>query len=267
MVLCCTCATFKASTLFFLIRTGVFSDIHMLAVMYAGELCYWSWSLGSSSKKQSSDTLQSPAGSKATAGTEPSVGSSNVAQVPKRHEESKTLNIGNIETTSPSAHVAAQPLASSSSFDSVTAVTANTKVSDEADNVKSDTLSPSANTVSVKTLVVDSSNCPSSSGHDTGLEQTVQNFSLKDATTTTGCSVCCHGDSRSLLSQLFYVMEHCQGKQAVKNWQSKFDPLKRGQELLSKFVEVARGPLKAQGWKYGRAVQLLVTMKKAAHAQ
>ena len=25
---------------------GIFSDIHMLALMYAGEMCYWAWELG-----------------------------------------------------------------------------------------------------------------------------------------------------------------------------------------------------------------------------
>lgn len=25
--------------------TGVFSDVHMLGLMYAGELCYWSWEM------------------------------------------------------------------------------------------------------------------------------------------------------------------------------------------------------------------------------
>ena len=68
------------------------------------------------------------------------------------------------------------------------------------------------------------------------------------------------------LSSLFCVMEHSQGAEFVKQWVSDFDPQKNGRELLSKYIDVARGPLKAQGWNYDRAVQLLVQLRIAARA-
>ena len=33
-------------------REGIFSDVHMLALMYAGELCYWAWEVSSGSEKR-----------------------------------------------------------------------------------------------------------------------------------------------------------------------------------------------------------------------
>lgn len=67
------------------------------------------------------------------------------------------------------------------------------------------------------------------------------------------------------LPSLFCAMKHSQGDEFVKRWVSDFDPQKNARELFSKYIDVARGPLKAQGWNYDRAVQLLVKLRRATH--
>ena len=41
-------------TMYIPVLTGIFSDVHMLALMYAGELCYWAWEVrcGSDSREE-----------------------------------------------------------------------------------------------------------------------------------------------------------------------------------------------------------------------
>ena len=63
---------------------------------------------------------------------------------------------------------------------------------------------------------------------------------------------------------LWIVMELTQGVEFAKQWLVNFDPQKFGIEFLSKYIDVARGPLKEQSWSYTKAVQLLVSLRKAA---
>ena len=71
--------------------------------------------------------------------------------------------------------------------------------------------------------------------------------------------------SRQQYSQaawLYQAMEHSQGSEFSSKWAEEFDCVALGQGFLAKYIEVARGPLKPQGWEYDRAVQLLVKLKK-----
>ena len=233
-----------------LLPAGVFSDVHMLALMYAGELCYWCWSVDAADTKtrDPDSSVDSTSDSKTISSTASSVVASSSCP-PREGEKSKTseeLEGGNSST--PSSLAAVEPPRNSTSDGTETVTT------------------PTPNKTNTEKLLPVSSTDHSVSSSRVGFEQAMQSVSLKASEHSelhhvSACS--CHGEDT--VRQLFCVMENCQGRVAVENWRSKFNPLKRGQELLSKFVEVARGPLKTQGWKYGRAVQLLVTMKKADH--
>lgn len=228
-----------------LYTAGVFSDVHMLALMYAGELCYWSWSLAATSNKQTSDTLK----------LLDTKSHCNIASTVRSPNSLATLSEGESEKTtreSPAPSFVAVESPSSSGVGGDTEILSNIKALDPVPN-KSNIMDPSE---------MMSHSC-------TGQEQAMQNVSLEDAKLLEAgsCSHCGGGDMWTVLTQLFCVMEHCKGTKAVENWKRRFDPLQRGQELLTKFVAVARGPLKTQGWNYSRAVQLLVTMKKADTAQ
>ena len=209
--------------MYYFVIVGVFSDVHMLALMYAGELCYWCWSLGAAdSRKQTSDSLnKEPPKPEPTASADAAAASSS-RSLPIKKEEGK-------------------------------------QTSEDTSDITSSADRPSRNSTA--------DTCSNSGS----LEQSIKNISLEagsehcEAVATNTCSRCSE-EALTSWRQLYSVMEHCCGEGVVQDWNSRFDPLKRGQELLSKYIEVARGPLKAQEWKYERAVQLLVAMKKSAHA-
>ena len=232
---------------------GIFSDVHMLALMYAGELCYWGWSVSATSKKQSAEALgATTSDSKAkTVDTISSAALSSTSSLPKDENRPAESTESSKDIVTPSSRVV-QP----------TEVTTNNGLELSTNKAPSDNTTNAGKSCSTHSNM-DLSMPDSNSG--AGLEQTVEALSIQDTgLLASGCSNCA-SDTALLERQLYSVMERCQGAEAVENWKSRFDPLKRGQELLSKFVEVARGPLKTQGWNYGRAVQLLVAMKKAQH--
>ena len=66
---------------------------------------------------------------------------------------------------------------------------------------------------------------------------------------------------------LYHLMHHTHSYAAESRWKEDFDPVKQGTELLSKYIETSRGPLKGLGWDYSRAVSLLVQFKKASKAK
>ena len=244
---------------------GIFSDVHMLAMMYAGELCYWAWSIGAAtSKKQDAKELGAASSESNTkivnitsSATVKSLPSS--SNLPKEQQNNKTAESadsseGTVTVEPPSLEVVQLP---------TPGVTTNggTELSKTGNKD-----GPNAER-SCDAHNVDPSSSDSSTSR-TSLEKTVQDLSIHDDTelVASGCSNSAAGDIVPAVvpeRQLYSVMEHSQGAEVVTNWKSRFNPIKRGQELLSKFVEVARGPLKAQGWNYARAVQLLVAMKKA----
>ena len=226
----------------------------MLALMYAGELCYWAWSIGATSKKQDTEVL-GPTSSNSKTKTVNITSSATVKSSPLPKEEyNKT-----VESAENSKDTTAEPSLGAVQPPTGITTSSGTELS------KTDNKAPSDDTNterSCSTCNVDPSTFDSDSR--TRLEKTVQDLSIQDTElVASGCSNCTGGIVVPPERQLYSVMEHCQGAEAVENWKRRFNPLKRGQELLSKFVEVARGPLKAQGWNYARAVQLLVAMKKA----
>lgn len=44
------------------LHSGIFSDIHMLALMYGGELCYWAWEMEKSDSKRRKKREEEEAG-------------------------------------------------------------------------------------------------------------------------------------------------------------------------------------------------------------
>ena len=246
---------------------GIFSDVHMLAMMYAGELCYWAWSIGTAtSKKQNAKELGATSSdfnsktvtitsSAATTRSSPPSSTIPREQTTKTAESAECIK-GTVE---PSLGVVQLPTPEvTTSSDTELSKTGN---KDDANAERSCSAHSNADP-----------SISDSSSNRTSLEKTVQDLSIQEDTElpASGCSNSIAGDivaaaHTALERQLYSVMEHSQGAEAMMNWKSRFNPLKRGQELLSKFVEVARGPLKAQGWNYARAVQLLVAMKKAQH--
>lgn len=65
---------------------------------------------------------------------------------------------------------------------------------------------------------------------------------------------------------LYHVIHHTCGRGAESRWKAEFNPMKQGTELLSKYIDTARGPLKGLGWDYSRAVGLMVKFKKGEAA-
>lgn len=73
-------------------------------------------------------------------------------------------------------------------------------------------------------------------------------------------------ESPQLPMDLYHLMQHTCGEGSMSRWLADFDPHKCGLEMLSKYIDAARGPLKGHGWEYSRAVKLMVELKKAAVA-
>ena len=68
-------------------------------------------------------------------------------------------------------------------------------------------------------------------------------------------------------SPLFSLLVQLMGAgYAQQQWRG-FDPISLGLELLGRYIEAARGPLKEQNWSYTRAVQLSVQLRKAASSR
>jgi len=65
-------------------------------------------------------------------------------------------------------------------------------------------------------------------------------------------------------ADLFEVMLHTRGPLRVASWRAEFDAVQLGTEMLSKYINVARGPLKKHGWNYSKAVDLVVKLKKCS---
>lgn len=223
----------------------------MLALMYAGELCYWAWSVATASKKQSAQSSEATSSDSKTVN---STASGAIRNSPLPKEENKT-----IESVESSKDIVKPSLG-------VSQPTGITTGGGDTESNTTDNKAPPDIANAEKSQSTCDMNLPiamSDSNSRASLKKAVQDLSLQDTEpVASGCSNCA-SDTVSPERQLYCVIEHCQGSEAVGNWKSRFNPLKRGQELLSKFVEVARGPLKVQGWNYGRAVQLLVVMKKA----
>lgn len=70
------------------------------------------------------------------------------------------------------------------------------------------------------------------------------------------------GSSEPNLLQVSIVLACLCGEKFTIDWEKSFDALQFGQTCLSKYIEVARGPLKEHGWKYDTAVRMTVEMKK-----
>ena len=52
------CLVASVCVVFFNYSTGIFSDVHMLGLMYAGEMCYWAWEIGNEVKQTTSEMVR-----------------------------------------------------------------------------------------------------------------------------------------------------------------------------------------------------------------
>lgn len=66
------------------------------------------------------------------------------------------------------------------------------------------------------------------------------------------------------LSEFSSLLKQLMGVDFVHKQWCEFSPVTTGQELLGKYIEMARGPLKHQNWSYTRAVQLAVQLRRAS---
>ena len=149
-------------------NTGIFSDVHMLGLMYAGELCYWAWEEGRGGKKEEGEEERLVAMEK---------------EGEKREGEMKEK---------------------------------------EGENTS-------------------------------GGEGTAEHSSTEETSS----------DGR-MLPEFSSLLRQLMGADFVHKQWCEFSPVTTGQELLGKYIEIARGPLKHQNWSYTRAVQLAVQLRKAS---
>lgn len=305
-----------------LLQQGIFSDIHMLSLMYAGELCYWAWAVSSDSyppTQQVTDkqaTKISEENSKKTRTKEDSLKStsgdtsvSSSLDTSKEstavHESSATnKDFPNMKATAVN-HEPVKDICNRLFVDAEVAV--DDTVAEEIDGKPAETDELSkvvdkltgvdgkptsisdhklASNIDQRPKIDDklSGEVPlkvdfSQSGHLTsgcGGEggEGVGGASGGGVGSTSGGGVGGgEGGSEGAVSSngtgseenltLYHVMLHTRGLPLIDAWKSDFDSLRHGVEMLSKYISVARGPLKNHGWSYSKAVELMVKLRKA----
>lgn len=67
--------------------------------------------------------------------------------------------------------------------------------------------------------------------------------------------------------QAYSLMDTACGEEHSKKWMASFDAPALCDRYLTRYIGVARGPLKSLGWSYERAVKLLVGLRRSRQAQ
>ena len=65
----------------------------------------------------------------------------------------------------------------------------------------------------------------------------------------------------------YALMDNAFGKEHTQQWTTDFDAPVLCDRYLSRYISVARGPLKSVGWSYERAVKLLVELRRGQQTQ
>ncbi len=257
----------------------------MLSLMYSGDMCYWIWELSDSSH---ADT---PADLATETGTTVNVKSKKV------HSDAAEKNCQDIDVDS-SSHTTDVPPPSASSSSHLATPPTSAHVEGNFESSDGDrTCTDNSNTITTAGGGGTLSTSPTPSNEST--EEVMKKLEAVELDSTRtleppptsspiqepvspsqeappssqevgkGCQV---GVTRTVNEapqaalDLYHVMWHTCGEEGVSRWLSDFDPHKCGLEMLSKYIDAARGPLKGQGWEYSRAVKLMVQLKRAAAA-
>ena len=279
---------------------GIFSDIHMLSLMYAGEMCFWAWEVSSTSTQQFSpahsggnNQKNSKSGQRTKNGTSTVPSADNFAQ-PKG---SKIVQVdgnasGSEETSKEVSSTKEVNGISEELEDSLCAGADKMAVTDDE---LSEDVSPGCGTGPDRlekcehTAGSEETNLPCADQTDlmsqsvSAAEENMESSSVDessvgemtgppsaDKTSASDMDATSGGKRKSSCSKdtegvtLYNVMLHTRGQSVVDSWKKDFDSLKHGVEMLSKYINVARGPLKKHGWNYSKAVELMVKLKKAS---
>lgn len=250
------------STLYFLTVlvfpiTGIFSDIHMLSLMYAGEMSYWYWEL--CTMQTSIDPPTTRPGSTQT-NLDPTQTKPDPIQTTPDPIQS---NLDCSQTTPDHIQTNLDPI--QTKVDTIRTIQDAVKTIPEQEclEVHASLRKKSQGTHPEDCLSVTKAQ----------ISDRAQRSESNDNKTIYTSSQT--GDAKAnvvgywptiVMHSLFCVMENSQGIEFVKDWLLNFNPHKTGEDVLAKYIEVARGPLKPHGWKYDRAVQLLVSLKKATQS-
>lgn len=65
----------------------------------------------------------------------------------------------------------------------------------------------------------------------------------------------------------YALLDAACGQEHTQHWTASFDAPVLCDKYLSRYISVARGPLKSLGWSYERAVKLLVELRRSRQTQ
>ena len=279
--------------------TGVFSDTHMLALMYCGDMCYWCLDLDQphdnvSTGRTNDDVLKG--GTKGdvsttckdvdmskcpTKGDKPTSCTESDESTSCKEEKHLTSCTGETSakctkgdestsctkdetSTSCTGETSAKctegdKSTSCTKDDTSTSFTGETSSCTEGDKstncTKDDTTSHTEVNVSQTPKVGDvSAICTSGD-----VMRTHQRDPNSDRTTDAESDNRCED---TMLIQPYNLMVGSKGVVYKEEWCEAFDPVCFCERYLSRYISVARGPLRELNWKYDRAVELLVQLKK-----
>lgn len=237
----------------------------MLALMYSGDMCYWMWESSGSSGGDTPTTTSSKTATQAK-----KVQDSAAARKRKKSKEGKGQDSDNTDNSSPSAQSVATPSTHSDSSHLPSLPDTACDKSDggnnrtdgcEAISASSIPSNPSIDEVTEKLESVEFKSTEASTNSEknvTPSQETEEHQAGK-----------CEERKRTPkerahpMSDLYQLIQRASGEGVMSRWVADFEPHKCGQEMLSKYIDAARGPLKGHGWEYSRAVKLMVKLKKA----
>jgi hypothetical protein len=203
-----------------LLHEGVFSDTHMLALMYCGDLCFWCVELEQTNKISTPTST----GGDVTAG----------------------CTGGDVTAGRTGGDVTAGRTGGD--------VTAGCTGGDVTAGCTGGDVTAGRTGGDVTAGRIDGD---ATVGHkDVNTSSTQSHTSLADNVAS--------GKSPSGPSSLrpYQLMCEYKGEEYRDLWCKSFDPSRLCERYLSRYISVARGPLKELGWSYDRAVQLLVELRK-----
>ena len=254
----------------------------MLALMYSGDMCYWMW------ESSGADTPTTTAGeTEASTGSKPKKVSSDATRRGCKDIKSEKVQCTDSESagkdtvdSSPPSHTVDTPSSSDSSHlapqpDSAhvkgdTGCDDDNRTCSTADEGRVISTSPNPNKPSIKEVTEKVKDVDLKSGETSHLqlhsnESTPPSQKVEKSHQTVG-----DGKNRTIqqkplpLSDLYHLIQRAAGEGVMSRWLTDFEPHKCGLEMLSKYIDAARGPLKGHSWEYSRAFKLVVKLKRAA---
>ena len=213
----------------------------MLALMYAGELCYWAWEVSGDSGKEREE---GGAGKDSIGGRGTGGGELKRLEGAMRDQELKDRSI------------------SSSNEDSGSKLCTSATAGNRTENIETRL---SARERGQEWESTAGSVCVSGgSSLNEALFTEQQQTEHQPQSRLTGSPGAQPLLPRRELPLFSGLLCQVKGEDHVHKCCSEFSPTARGREILGRYIEMARGPLKEQNWSYARAVQLMVQLKRAA---